>query len=167
MRRFSAGVLAHAPALTAFLNPTVNAYKRLVPDSLAPTHANWGWDNRTTFIRIPAERGAATRVEVRVGDGSANPYLAIAATLFAGLRGITEELELPDPTEGDAYTQEQDNALPASLTEALDALEADAYLRDALGAPIVDTFLAMKRFEAERHRQWVSDWERDEYLHHL
>jgi glutamine synthetase len=167
MRRFSAGILAHAPALTAFLNPTVNAYKRLVPDSLAPTHANWGWDNRTTFIRIPAERGAATRVEVRVGDGSANPYLAIAATLFAGLRGINDQLELPDPTEGDAYTQEQDNALPASLTDALDALEADAYLRDALGAPIVDTFLAMKRFEAERHRQWVSDWERDEYLHHL
>jgi glutamine synthetase len=167
MRRFSAGILAHAPALTAFLNPTVNAYKRLVPDSLAPTHANWGWDNRTTFIRIPAERGAATRVEVRVGDGSANPYLAIAATLFAGLRGINDQLELPDPTEGDAYTQEQDNALPASLTDALDALERDAYIRDALGAPIVDTFLAMKRFEAERHRQWVSDWERDEYLHHL
>src|SRR4029079_9015510 len=88
MRRFSAGILAHAPALTAFLNPTINAYKRLVPDSLAPTHANWGWDNRTTFIRIPQERGAATRVEVRVGDGSANPYLAIAATLLAGLRGL-------------------------------------------------------------------------------
>jgi glutamine synthetase len=167
MRRFTAGILAHAPALTAFLNPTVNAYKRLVPDSLAPTHANWGWDNRTTFIRIPAERGRATRVEVRVGDGSANPYLAIAATLFAGLHGLRDQLDLPEPTAGDAYTQEQDNPLPASLTDALDALEADALLRDAIGAPIVDTFLAMKRFEAERHRQWVSDWERDEYLHHL
>jgi glutamine synthetase len=167
LRHFSAGVLAHAPALTAFLNPTVNAYKRLVPDSLAPTHANWGWDNRTTFIRIPAERAASTRVEVRVGDGSANPYLAIAATLLAGLHGLRDQLQLPDPIEGDAYTQEQDNPLPASLTEALDALEADAYIRDAIGAPIVDTFLAMKRFEAERHRQWVSDWERDEYLHHL
>jgi glutamine synthetase len=167
MRRFTAGILAHAPALTAFLNPTVNAYKRLVPDSLAPTHANWGWDNRTTFIRIPAERGRATRVEVRVGDGSANPYLAIAATLFAGLHGLRDRLELPEPTAGDAYTQEQDNPLPASLTDALDALEADALLRDAIGASIVDTFLAMKRFEAERHRQWVSDWERDEYLHHL
>jgi glutamine synthetase len=167
LRRFSAGILAHAPALTAFLNPTVNAYKRLVPDSLAPTHANWGWDNRTTFIRIPQERGAATRVEVRVGDGSANPYLAIAATLLAGLHGLREGLALPDPVEGDAYTQEQGNALPASLSEALDALETDTYLRDAIGAPIVGTFLAMKRFEAERHRQWVSDWERDEYLHHL
>ena len=167
LRHFSAGILAHAPALTAVLNPTVNAYKRLVPDSLAPTHANWGWDNRTTFIRIPAERGASTRVEVRVGDGTANPYLAIAATLFAGLHGLREEMRLPDAIEGDAYTQEQDNPLPGSLTEALDALERDAYIRDALGAPITETFLAMKRFEAERHRQWVSDWERDEYLHHL
>jgi glutamine synthetase len=167
LRHFSAGVLAHAPALTAFLNPTVNAYKRLVPDSLAPTHANWGWDNRTTFIRIPAERGRATRVEVRVGDGSANPYLAIAATLFAGLHGLTEKLELPEPTAGDAYTQDAGAPLPASLSEALDGLEADTRLRDEIGAPIVDTFLAMKRFEADRHRQWVSDWERDEYLHHL
>jgi glutamine synthetase len=167
MRRFKAGILAHAGALTAFLNPTVNAYKRLVPDSLAPTHANWGWDNRTTFIRVPQERGAATRVEVRVGDGSANPYLAIAATLFAGLHGLHEDHPLPEPIDGDAYTREQPNPLPATLTDALDALEADAYIRDAIGAATVDTFLAMKRFECERHRQWVSDWERDEYLHHL
>ena len=104
---------------------------------------------------------------MRVGDGTANPYLAIAATLFAGLHGLREEMRLPDAIEGDAYTQEQDNPLPGSLTEALDALERDAYIRDALGAPITETFLAMKRFEAERHRQWVSDWERDEYLHHL
>ena len=83
-RHFTAGVMAHAQALTAFLNPTINAYRRLVPDSLAPTHANWGWDNRTAFVRVPPERGGATRVEVRVGDGSANPYLAEAAILFAG-----------------------------------------------------------------------------------
>ena len=94
LRHFSAGVLAHAPALTAFLNPTINAYRRLVPDSLAPTHANWGWDNRTSFIRIPAERGRASRVEVRAGDGSANPYLAVAAVLFAGLHGMREKLPL-------------------------------------------------------------------------
>jgi glutamine synthetase len=67
-RHFTAGVMAHAQALTAFLNPTINAYRRLVPDSLAPTHANWGWDNRTAFVRVPPERGGATRVEVRVGS---------------------------------------------------------------------------------------------------
>ncbi len=168
LRHFTAGVLAHAHALTAFLNPTVNAYRRLVPDSLAPTHANWGWDNRTSFIRVPAERGRASRVEVRVGDGSANPYLAIAAILFAGLDGVRNELALGEPVGGDAYTLENPGEpLPTSLDAALDHLEADEYLRDAMGPQIVDTFTAVKRFELERHRQWVSDWEIDEYLHHL
>jgi glutamine synthetase len=169
MRHFTAGVLAHADALMAFLNPTINAYRRIVPDSLAPTRANWGWDNRTSFIRIPAERGQATRVEVRVGDGSANPYLAIAAVLFAGLHGLRERLALGDPVSGDAYGQGDaaGSPLPSTLEGALDALEADDLLRDAIGTRIVDTFLAVKRFEVERHRTWVSDWELDEYLHHL
>jgi glutamine synthetase len=170
MRHFTAGVLAHAPALMAFLNPTVNAYRRLVPDSLAPTHANWGWDNRTALIRIPPERGRATRAEVRVGDGSANPYLAVAATLFAGLHGIREELDLEPPVGGDAYTLAEDEAggaLPGSLDEALDALEADEVLGTAMGDKILEAFLAVKRFETERHRTWVSDWDIDEYLHHL
>jgi glutamine synthetase len=169
LRRFTAGVLAHAPGLMAFLNPTINAYRRIVPDSLAPISINWGWDNRTAFVRIPAERGRATRAEIRIGDGSANPYLGIAATLFAGLHGLREELPLSDPVSGDAYTQGEDGggAFPLSLEAALDALEADEYLRDAMGAAIVEPFVAMKRFEIERHRCWVSDWERDEYLHHL
>jgi glutamine synthetase len=167
LRRFTAGVLNHAPALMAFLNPTINAYRRIVPDSLAPISVSWGWDNRTTFVRIPAERGRATRVELRIGDGSANPYLAVAATLFAGLHGLREELALPDPVSGDGYTEETSERVPTSLDAALDALEADDYLRDAMGDAIVTPFLAMKRFELERHRAWVSDWERDEYIHHL
>jgi len=167
LRRFTAGVLAHAPALMAFLNPTINAYRRIVPDSLAPINISWGWDNRTSFVRIPAERGRATRAEIRIGDGSANPYLGIAAVLFAGLRGLREELPLSDPVSGDAYRQEAGGAVPTTLEAALDALEADDYLRDAIGAAIVTPFVAMKRFEIERHRGWVSDWELDEYLHHL
>jgi glutamine synthetase len=167
MRQFMAGVLAHGPALMAFLNPTINAYRRIVPDSLAPTRCNWGWDNRTSFIRVPAERGRATRVEIRVGDGSANPYLAIAAVLLAGLHGLREKLPLEAPVSGDAYTQDLGDPLPATLEAALDALDGDSVLRDALGPEIVDTFLAIKRFEIDRHRQWVSDWEIDEYLHHL
>jgi glutamine synthetase len=169
MRFFLAGVLAHAPALMAFLNPTVNAYRRIVPDSLAPTHANWGWDNRTAFVRVPPERGRATRVEVRVGDGSANPYLAVAAILFAGLRGLEDELPLRPPVSGDAYHSDEPGGdpLPTSLDEALSALEADVDLRDAMTPVLVDTFLALKRFELERHRTWVSDWELAEYLHHL
>jgi glutamine synthetase len=167
--RFVAGVLAHAPAVMAFLNPTINAYRRLVPDSLAPTRCNWGWDNRTTLIRIPPERGRAARVEVRVADGSANPYLATAALLFAGLHGLREDLALPDPIDGDAYAlgEAAGEPLPGSLEAALDALEADAYLRDAMGPEIVETFGALKRVEIERHRTWVSDWDIAEYLHHL
>jgi glutamine synthetase len=159
LRRFVAGVLAHAPALMAFMNPTINAYRRLVPDSLAPTRANWGWDNRTTFVRIPPERGRTTRVEVRVGDGSANPYLATAALLFAGLHGLREDLPLLDPLAGDP--------LPTSLEAALEALDNDELLRDAMGPEIVDTFTALKRFEIAQHNAWVSDWEIAEYLHHL
>jgi glutamine synthetase len=167
---FTAGVLAHAPALMAFLNPTINSYRRIQPDSLAPTHANWGWDNRAAFIRIPPERGGATRIEVRVGDGAANPYLAIAAVLAAGEHGVREGMSPPPAVAGDAYRAAPDvigAELPKSLDAALEALEADEVLRAAIGPPIVDTFLAMKGFEIERHRAWVSDWELDEYLHHL
>jgi glutamine synthetase len=167
---FTAGVLRHAPALMAFLNPTINAYRRIQPDSLAPTHANWAWDNRAAFIRIPPERGASTRVEIRVGDGAANPYLAIAAALWAGAHGVRESLTPPPPVSGDAYRADPDvigAELPGTLEAALDALEADDILRQGLGEEIVNTFLAMKRFEIERHRAWVSDWEIAEYLHHL
>jgi glutamine synthetase len=170
LRAFAAGLLVHAAGLMAFLNPTINAYRRIQPDSLAPTHANWGWDNRTTFIRVPPERGGATRIEIRVGDGAANPYLAIAAVLAAGAHGVREGLTPPPPIEGDAYRADREligPSLPASLDAALQALEGDTVLRRTLGEQIVETFLAVKRFEIERHRAWVSDWEIAEYLHHL
>ena len=169
MRRFLAGVIHHAPALMALLNPTINAYRRTVPDSLAPTHANWGWDNRSAFGRVPPERGDATRLEIRVGDGSANPYLAIAVVLQAGLHGLREEMEAPAPVAGDAYRAGAGRGLrlPRTLEEALDALESDEVLAGALGAEIVEPFVAMKRSEIERHRSHVSEWELDEYLHHL
>jgi glutamine synthetase len=170
LRAFTAGVLAHAAGLMAVLNPTINAYRRIQPDSLAPTHANWGWDNRTTFIRIPPERGGATRIEIRVADGAANPYLAVAAVLAAGGHGVREGLTPPPPVDGDSYRADRGligPALPASLDAALGALEADTVLCRALGPQVVETFVAVKRFEIERHRAWVSDWEIAEYLHHL
>jgi glutamine synthetase len=170
LHAFSAGVLAHAAGLMALLNPTVNAYRRIQPDSLAPTHANWGWDNRSTFIRVPREGGAGTRIEIRVADGAANPYLAIAAVLAAGAHGLREGLRPPPPIHGDAYRADRGvigRALPVSLDVALEALERDEILCRALGPEIVETFLAVKRFETARHRAWVSDWEITEYLHHL
>jgi glutamine synthetase len=168
--RFVAGILEHGPALMALLAPTVNAYKRLVPDSLAPTHVNWGHDNRTSFVRVPNESGSKSRVEVRAGDGSACPHLVIAALLLAGLDGIERELDPPDPVSGDAYRADDAHAgskLPADLGAALDALEADTWLREGLGDGLVETFFTMKRFELDRYSQWVTDWELDEYARHL
>jgi glutamine synthetase len=167
-----AGILANAPALAAFTNPTINAYKRLGPDTLAPYRANWGHDNRSAMLRVPPERGAGTRLEIRIGDGAANPYLMIAATLAAGLDGITRELAAHPEAEGWAYENEADAVLPMTLATALDALDADAVMRAGLGAPIVDVFTLMKRDEIERYESEVADaatrdvtqWEHDEYL---
>ena len=134
--RFIGGVIEHAQGLQALLGPTVNAYKRILPDSLAPTHANWGHDNRTAFCRVPNERGSRTRVEIRAGDGSACPHLITAALLLAGLDGVERELEPPDPVVGDAYRMDDAHAgtkLPADLGAALDALEADTWLVEQLG----------------------------------
>jgi glutamine synthetase len=175
---FIAGVLAHASGLQALLGPTVNAYRRIVPDRLAPTHANWGIDNRTVFIRVPRERGSRARVEIRGGDGSACAHLVIAGILSAGLDGLERELDAPPPVVGDAYRLDDAHAgprLPADLGSALDALEADAFLVEALGADLVSTFLAVKRFEVARFAEEVggldveavSAWELDEYASHL
>jgi glutamine synthetase len=165
---FLAGVLEHAPALTAVLAPTVNAYKRMVRESLVPTHANWGHDNRTAYVRVPPERGAGARIEVRAGDGSANAHLIVAALLAAGLDGVRRGLEPPPPVEGNAYRAAgAGTPLPRSLGAALDLLAADSVLVDALGAELVETFVRMKRFEVERFSEWVTDWELDEYAHHL
>jgi glutamine synthetase len=165
---FVAGVLEHGQALTALLAPTVNAYKRLVPDSLAPTHVNWGLDNRTAYVRVPNERGPRSRIEVRGGDGSACAHLAVAGLLLAGLDGIERQLEPPEPVGGDAYrSAKAGTPLPHDLGSALDALEADEWLRSELGQGLIETFLAVKRFELDRFSQWVTDWELDEYARHL
>ncbi len=177
-RNFVGGVIEHADGLQALLGPTVNSYKRLLPDSLAPTHANWGHDNRTAFVRIPRERGPRARVEIRTGDGSACAHLITAALLLAGLDGIQRGLEPPEPVVGDAYRLDEAHAgsrLPADLGTALDALEADAYLVRALGPQLVSTFVAMKRFEVERFADAVGEfdvetvtvWELEEYASHL
>jgi glutamine synthetase len=167
LRAFLAGVLRHAPALMALLNPTVNAYRRIVPGSLAPTHANWGWDNRTAMVRVPPERGNATRLEVRMGDGSANAYLAVAGVLFAGLHGLREPLPLQPPVDGAVADEQRGRPLATSLEASLAALEQDTVLRALIAPELVNTFLAVKRFELERYRAWVSDWDVQEYLRHL
>ena len=169
-RRFTAGVLEHSAGLSAFLMPTVNAYRRMTLHSLAPTHVNWGHDNRMTLARVPDERGNATRVEFRAADGSANPYLAIAAVLFAGLDGVRRKLDPPAPLSGNPYEAPEEEwgpALPANLGQALDALEADEYLVEQMGATLVDWYVQVKRNELHRSNMWVSDWDFAEYARHL
>lgn len=162
-----AGILAHAPALAALSNPTVNSYKRFGPDTLAPWLIDWGLDNRSAMVRIPPERGTASRLECRLGDASANPYLAIAGLLAAAYLGVKNELEPPAALEGYGYDTTKAEMLPTSLTAALDALEADTAFAEVLGDTFVRTFVAYKRDEIERFNAWITDWEFHEYTYHL
>ncbi len=162
-----AGVLAHAPALAALLNPTINSYKRFGPDTLAPWLIDWGLDNRSAMIRIPPERGGAARMEVRLGDATANPYLATAAIGAAAYLGIKNGLAAPAPLEGYGYDPDKAPRLPQRLGDALDALEADTELQEVLGERFVASFLAYKRNEVERFERHVTDWEFREYAYHL
>jgi glutamine synthetase len=169
-RNFLAGVLEHGRALTAFLNPTTNAYRRFTEEGQVPTLVSWGHDNRLCMVRVPRERGRATRIEVRVADGAANPYLATAATLFAGLDGIERKLEAPPALEGLIY--EDPNAencppLPRTFEAALEALAGDDYLTEAMGEDMVRVFLELKASELTRSRSYTTDWEFNEYTHHL
>ncbi|MGN6161960.1 MAG: glutamine synthetase family protein, partial [Marmoricola sp.] len=162
-----AGVLAHAPALAAMCNPTINSYTRFGPDTLAPWLIDWGLDNRSAMIRVPPERGRASRMELRLGDASANPYLAIAGLLASAYLGIRDKLTPPDKLEGYGYDTSKADKLPESLGAALDALEADADLTELLGPAFVQTFVAYKRNELERFSHWTTDWEFREYAYHL
>ena len=161
------GVLAHARALSALLNPTINSYKRFGPDTLAPWLIDWGLDNRSAMVRIPPERGAAARMEVRLGDATANPYLAMAAVGAAVYLGITGKVEPADKLEGYGYDPSRAEMLPQRLGDALDALEADHELAEVLGEYFVGSFLAYKRNEVERFERFVTDWEFREYTYHL
>ncbi len=166
-RHAVAGLLAHAPALAALLNPTVNSYKRFGPDTLAPWLVDWGLDNRSAMVRIPPERGAGARLELRLGDASANPYLAIAATLAAALLGVLAGEEPPAPLEGYGYDTARSAVLPMTLPAALDALEADTALTGVLGKDFTASYLTYKRDEVERFQRHVTDWEFTEYAIHL
>ena len=166
-RHAVAGIVAHAPALAALANPTVNSYKRFGPDTLAPWLIDWGLDNRSTMVRIPPERGGGARLELRLGDASANPYLLIAGTIAAALLGVRAGEEPPSPLEGYGYDTTRAALLPQSLSAALDALEADTALTEVLGKAFTTSFLTYKRDELARFGRHVTDWEFTEYAYHL
>jgi glutamine synthetase len=166
-RHAIAGILEHAPALAAVSNPTINSYKRFGPDTLAPWLVDWGLDNRSAMIRIPPERGTASRLELRLGDSSANSYLAIAGLLAAALLGIRSKADPGEPLVGYGYDVSRSAKLPQNLGAALDALETDQEFADLLGKRFVAAFLAYKRNEIERFDSWITDWEFHEYTYHI
>jgi glutamine synthetase len=169
---FLAGILEHAPALTAICNPTVNSYKRLVPGYEAPIYVAWSDVNRSALVRKPAARvPAASRIELRSPDPSSNPYLALAVMLQAGLEGIEKGLDAPDPVRENIYEfTEADReergieTLPSTLGQAVTALQEDDVVLDALGPHVSEKYTQAKTQEYTEFLASVSEWEIDRYL---
>ena len=168
-RSFIAGILEHTRGFTALTNPLVNSYKRLGVGYEAPRYLSWSASNRSTLIRIPADRGHATRVELRSPDPACNPYLAIAACLAAGLDGIRRDLTPPPEASGDVYAldagaQADLAALPETLKDALDELERDPLILSVLGEHMARHYIQGKRREWKEYQTRVSSWELEKYL---
>ncbi len=168
---FIAGVLAHVKGITAYANPTVNSYKRLVPGYEAPTYILWSASNRSVLVRIPASRGMGTRVELRSPDPACNPYLEMALCLAAGLDGIKKNMTPPEAADYNVFdlSDEELNAkgiecLPDSLDAAVKASEADPFIKETVGNHIFKAYTEGKKAEWDRYRTKISQWEIDEYI---
>lgn len=160
-----AGLVAHHEGMAALLAPTVNSYRRLRPASLAGYWANWGYDHRGVAVRVPGERGKGARIEHRVADGAANPYIAAAAVLQAARLGTVEKPELPPAETGDGLeTVDTERHIPDNLGAALAAMEADKKLAQAIGQEVIDHFAVVKQAEFQRFLDHTTDWEMNEYL---
>jgi glutamine synthetase len=159
MRHYLAGLLEHASAITYFLAPYVNSYKRFMEGTFAPTKAIWSPDNRTAGYRICGSGTAAVRIECRVGGADLNPYLAMAALLAAGIDGIEKRLELEPGFSGDAYGAAGVREIPNTLRDAITALDGSAMLREAIGDDVVDHYVHAGRWEQYEQDRRVTDWE--------
>ncbi|MFB6255184.1 MAG: type I glutamate--ammonia ligase [Haloplanus sp.] len=171
-KSYLAGILDHAPAITAIADPTVNSYKRLVPGYEAPVYVAWSDRNRSALIRKPAARvPAASRIELRSPDPSCNPYLAFAAMIHAGLDGIARDLDCPDPVRENIYEFDEQKrkeygitTLPSNLGEAVEAFKDDEVIRSAMGEHVAEKFVEAKSQEFGEYIVEVSEWEIDRYL---
>jgi glutamine synthetase len=166
MQHYVAGQVALLPAITALIAPTINSYKRMVRGAWSPTLATWGMDNRTTALRVITGAWVSpnsTRVEFRFAAADMNPYIAMAASVAAGLYGIEKELPLPPETTGNGYDAKA-AALPATLRLATEALAASREVREILGAPFVDHYLRTRDWECRQFESAVTKWELERYF---
>ncbi|HIT60956.1 MAG TPA: type I glutamate--ammonia ligase [Candidatus Fimousia stercorigallinarum] len=171
---FLAGLLRYAPEMTLIMNPLINSYKRLVPGYEAPIDITWSTCNRSPLIRIPAARGVGTRVELRSPDAAANPYLALAVCLAAGLAGIEEKIEPTLHFEGNTYqlTREEKEAkgiqsLPRDMRESIRAFRDSEFMKEVLGEHIFEKYISAKGREWHSYQSQVTDWEINEYLYKI
>lgn len=169
---FIGGLMKHMKGMTAITNPLVNSYKRLVPGYEAPVYIAWSATNRSPLIRIPSERGENTRIELRCPDPSANPYLALAVCLEAGLDGIRNKIEPPKSIDSNVFEMSEEerraegiDAIPGTLMEAVNELEKDELIKETLGEHVAKTYINEKRNEWNEYRSQVSEWEIDQYLY--
>ena len=168
---FIGGLMKHIKAISFITNPIVNSYKRLVPGYEAPVYIAWSANNRTPLIRIPRVSGESTRVELRSPDGAANPYLALAVCLAAGMEGIKNKILPPESVDENIYemTDVVKNALgieelPASLREAITEFQKDQFMQEVLGEELSQKLIESKRAEYREYRTQVTEWEINEYL---
>jgi glutamine synthetase len=169
--QFVAGILKHVQGFTAVTNPLVNSYKRLVPGYEAPVYVAWSTANRSALVRVPAKRGPGTRIELRSPDPAANPYLAFAVMLQAGLDGIRNNIVPPSTTQLNIYKLDETEreqygipSLPGSLNEAMYEFKKSDISRQALGQHIYDEFLKAKQAEWDSFRMFVTSWETERYM---
>ena len=166
--------MEHMRGMAAITNPLVNSYKRLVPGYEAPMYIAWSATNRSPLIRIPASRGASTRIELRCPDPAANPYLALAVCLAAGLDGIRRKIQPPAPINSNIFEMRKSEklalqiaALPADLYEAVKEMEKDALVCQVLGSHISERYAKAKKAEWRAYREQVTEWEISNYLYKI
>ena len=169
---FMAGIMRHIEGISIVTNPLVNSYKRLVPDFEAPVYIAWSAQNRSPLIRVPSSRGQSTRIELRSPDPSANPYLALALCLEAGLEGIQKGMVPPPSIDKNIFemsrrelTRSGVKKLPSNLFEAISKVEKDRFIADVLGSHIYERYVEAKKREWNEYSMRVSDWEIDNYLY--
>lgn len=159
MHQFCAGMIAYSPDYMFFLAPYVNSYKRFMKGTFAPTKTVWSVDNRTAGFRLCGDGTKAVRMECRIGGSDINPYLAQAALIAAGIKGIEDKMELAPPTSGDVYEDTGAGEIPSTLRDATETLRNSAMLRDAMGEDVVDHYTRCAEWEQEEFDRVVTDWE--------